>query len=656
MDKIRFTTPIGVDRYLVKDRFWTEKMELVRTRMIPYQWKVLNDAQEGVIPSHCIRNFRIAAGLEAGRFEGFVFQDSDLAKWLEAVGYSLAWHPDAELEALADGAIDLICLAQQPDGYMDTYYIINGMDKAWTNIADHHELYCAGHMIEAAVAYYAGTGKRKLLDAVIRLADCIDAHFGSEEGKLHGYPGHEILEMALVRLYQVTKEPRYVKLAAYFINERGQSPNFLAEERKRNGNKDPWENSLFHYQYYQADRPVREQTEAEGHAVRAVYLYSGMAAVAKETGDESLWQACRSLWADVSQRQMYITGAIGASPVGEAFTYDYDLPNDTIYGETCAAIGYCFWARRMLETELDRNYAEVMERCLFNGILSGTSIEGTAFFYVNPLEAVPEASGKDEGKRHVLTQRKTWFDCACCPPNLARMITSVGDYACTEREDMLAFHLYIGGEIRSGKTGLKLREESGLPWSGDVRLEVLEGSGEEITLCFRVPTWCCGGFGLRVNGVPAELPAETNGYAYLRRIFSAGDRIELRMEMPVRIQRANPRVREDIGKIAVTRGPLVYCLEEADMGKNLHLVQLGHDAEFRPVAGRLLPGTLDLETEGVRLKDSWGEELYSAEIEPEYEPCRVHLIPYYLWANRGPGEMTVWIHEYSGDSVLGAAP
>lgn len=646
MDNKAIFSPLRIDHYIVDGGFWLEKMELVRTQMLPYQWRVLNDAQEGAAPSHCIHNFKIAAGLETGKFEGYVFQDSDLAKWLEAVGYSLAYHPDAELEALADGAIDLVCRAQQPDGYMDTYYIINGLDKAWTNIADNHELYCAGHMIEAAVAYWEGTGKRKLLDAVIRLADCIDAHFGLEEGKLRGYPGHEILEMALVRLYHATGEKRYLKLAEYFINERGQSPNFFTEERTRNGNVDPWKDSLFHYKYYQADRPVREQTEAEGHAVRAMYLYSGMAAVASETGDESLLAACRTLWDNVSRKQMYITGAVGASPFGEAFSYNYDLPNDTIYGETCASIGLAFWARRMLEAETDRRYAEVLERCLYNGILSGTSKEGTSFFYVNPLEVVPEASEKDEGKRHVLTRRRRWFNCACCPPNLARIVTSVGQYACTEREDALAFHLYISGALQSEKTGLGIKVESDMPWNGRVCMRVCESADREVSLLFRVPAWCGGEWSLKVNGSERKLAVGQNGYAELKRCFAAGDSIELDFAMPVYRQHANPLVREDIGKVAVTRGPVVFCLEEDDMGKDLHLVRLNKDTAFTAVPGRLLPGTLDLEASGYRICfDHWNGELYSAEAKTVTEPCTVHMIPYHLWCNRNIGEMLVWLHE-----------
>ena len=391
MNNELYTAPIQAGLYQIDDPFWSRKRETVRTQMIPYQWRALNDQVEGAAPSHCIKNFKIAAGLEEGKFEGRVFQDSDVAKWLEAVGYALSWHKDEELERTADEAIDIIAAAQQPDGYLDTYYIINGLDKRWTNLMNNHELYCAGHMIEAGIAYYEGTGKRKLLDVVIRLADCIDRTFGPEEGKLHAYPGHEIIEMALVRLYHLTKEEKYLNLAKYFIDERGQEPLYFKEEREKYGNTYYWEDSLFQEQYFQAGKPVREQKEAEGHAVRAVYLYSGMASAAKETGDMSLWEACTRLWENVARRQMYITGAIGSSDYGEAFTFDYDLPNDTAYGETCASIGLIFWARRMLEVEPKSEYADVMEQALFNTCLSGMSLDGRKFFYVNPLEVNPMA-------------------------------------------------------------------------------------------------------------------------------------------------------------------------------------------------------------------------------------------------------------------------
>ncbi|MBE5809216.1 MAG: glycoside hydrolase family 127 protein, partial [Clostridiales bacterium] len=376
----------------IDDRFWTRTRETVRVEGIPYQWKALNDLIEDAEPSYCMRNFRIAAGKQKGEHAGCVFQDSDIAKWLEGAAFTLRWHPDPELEATMDSAIDEIVDAQQPDGYLDTYYIINGLDKRWTNLKDHHELYCAGHLLEAAVAYYQVTGKRKLLDAMIRYMDYIDTVLGPEEGKLKGYPGHPVLEMALMRLYDITKDPKHLKMAKYFVDQRGQSPLFFKDEDERNHNKFYWDRSYFQYQYYQAGKPVREQMDAEGHSVRAMYLYSGMADVARESGDQTLVEACKRLWKSTVQKRMYVTGAIGSSEYGEAFTFDYDLPNDTIYGESCAAIGLVFFARRMLTLEAKGEYADVMERALYNGVISGMQLDGKKFFYVNPLEVLPEAS------------------------------------------------------------------------------------------------------------------------------------------------------------------------------------------------------------------------------------------------------------------------
>ncbi len=426
-------TPIDLRKIRVEDPFWKNEMELVRKEVIPYQWNALNDRVEGAEPSFAVRNFKIAADITAkrkalgagykekiwptdvfslkpedpehpeDRFYGFLFQDSDFSKWIEAVGYSLTQHPDPELEKTADGIIDVVCAAQQPNGYLDTYYIINDMSKIFTNLKDHHELYCFGHLTEGAVAYYKATGKDKLLKAAERFADFIDSKFGPEEGKLKGYPGHEIAEMALVRLYEVTGKDRYLKLSSYFIDERGKKPYYFdaehPDEAKRHGDRE-------RYQYYQAHRPVREQDEAVGHAVRAAYLYSGMADVARLTGDESLKAACERLWDNIVNKKMYITGGIGGTSHGEAFSFEYDLPNDLAYSETCAAIGLVFFARRMLQMDVDGRYADVMERALYNTVLSGMALDGKSFFYVNPLEVVPEACHKDERKAHVKPVRQ----------------------------------------------------------------------------------------------------------------------------------------------------------------------------------------------------------------------------------------------------------
>lgn len=627
--------------------FWSAFRETAVREGIPYQWRALNDAVAGAEPSHCMHNFRVAAGKEEGGFGGFIFQDSDVAKWLEGVAYSLRWRPDPELEAVADGAIRAVVDAQQPDGYMDTYYIINGLDRRWTNLKDNHELYVAGHMIEAAVAYYRATGKRVLLDAVIRLVDHIDGVIGPEAGKIPGYPGHPVIEMALMRLYGVTGDPKHLRLAEYFVRQRGQSPLYFEQEDEKNGNAFYWKDSVFRYQYYQAGRPLSEQADAEGHAVRAMYLYSGAADVARETGDAALAETCRRLWDSAVRRRMYVTGAAGSSEYGEAFTFDYDLPNDTVYGETCAAIGLVFFARRMLPLEAKGEYADVMERALYNGVISGMQLDGRSFFYVNPLEVVPEACEKDQRKRHVKPRRQPWFGCACCPPNLIRMLASLEDYVYSADGQDAFVHLYAGGSVEMELGGAKVRlaVDTDYPWDGKVDLRLEMDGPAAFALNLRVPGWCRS-WTLTVNGeaCAAEL---ADGYAALRREWRDGDRVELKLDMPVRLVRANPRVREDAGKVAVMRGPLVYCLEEADNGGDLHLVRLDgvrpedFRADWRPDK---LGGIVELTGPGVRETDAgWDGALYAADIPVETRPARLTWIPYYSWANREPGEMRVWV-------------
>ena len=633
----------------IDDSFWSRTRETVRKEGIPYQWKALNDQLEDAAPSYCMRNFRIASGKEQGQHAGCVFQDSDVAKWIEGAAFTLRWHPDKELEATVDGAIDEIVAAQQPDGYLDTFYIINGLDKRWTNLKDNHELYCAGHLLEAAVAYYEVTGKRVLLDAMIRYVDYIDSVFGTEEGKLKGYPGHPVIEMALMRLYNITKDPKHLKLAKYFVDQRGQSPLYFEEEGKRNNNPFYWEHSPFEYQYYQAGKPVREQTEAEGHAVRALYLYSGMADVARETGDESLKAACERLWQSIAHRRMYVTGSIGSSEYGEAFTFDYDLPNDTVYGETCAAIALVFFARRMLTLTAKSEYADVMERALYNGVISGIQLDGKKFFYVNPLEVLPEASQKDRHKWHVKVERQKWFGCACCPPNIIRLLSSLEDYVYSADDDELYVHLYVGGHTEAVLNGKKigLNVNTDYPWNGNVEIGVETEANARFTLKLRKPGWC-GKYTLKVNGEPAETTMEM-GYIAINREWANGDKVTFEMEMPVSLVRANPHVYEDAGKVAVMRGPLVYCLEEADNTRNLHQIRLGDvNAEDFKIAWKpeKLGGIVELTSDCIRETDNgWTDDLYSSFNSITVTPAKLTWIPYYAWANRTPGEMRVWIRK-----------
>ncbi len=667
MEKPADIRPLNLRSITVEDDFWLPRMELVRTEMLPYQWAALNDAVEGAEPSWCMRNFRIAAEMnrrkrqdgdrymepkyedrgfhalpedpahpDDSRFYGYVFQDTDFSKWVEAVAYSLTRRPDPALEALADDAIQLVCAAQQEDGYLDTYYIINGRDRSFTNLRDHHELYCFGHLAEGAVAYYEATGKDALLRAACRFADCIDRHFGSEEGKCHGYPGHEIAEMALIRLYQATGEPRYLRLSRYFLDARGQQPcRFLTEPHP--------EGSGMGLPYYQAHRPVREQSEAVGHAVRAVYLYSGMADAARLTGDAELEQACLRLWDSITREKMYITGGIGGTSVGEAFSFPYDLPNDTAYAETCASIGLVFFARRMLQLHPRGEYADVMERALYNGVLSGMSLDGKRFFYVNPLEVQPLACREDSRRSHVEPVRQKWFGCACCPPNLARLLSSLGAYACTEQEDTLFLHLYLGGTVRKEQNGrtAEITVESALPYAGDVRIRV-RAAGTGLRLALRIPGWS--------DPYTLEQPEryqreEQDGYLYLSRDWEAEETVTLHFPMRPKLLRANTRVREDTGKAALVKGPMVYCLEEADNGAELQLCSVSREPDFAEQEGQIDGHPVRfLLAKGHRLvQDGADAPLYREYTPPVTREVTLRFVPYYAWANRGENEMTVWV-------------
>ena len=690
MNKIN--TPLDLRSLKITDSFWKKEMELVRKEVIPYQWEALNDRVKDAAPSYCMRNFKIAGkmnqekhrlgkayeepkytfrGFEAlpedpehleDKFYGFVFQDSDFSKWIEAVAYSLTQYPDPELEKIADGAIDIVCAAQQDDGYLDTYYIINGKDKIFTNLKDNHELYCFGHLTEGAVAYYQATGKDKLLKAAERFADYIANYFGEEEGKCKGYPGHEIAEMALVRLYEVTGEERYLQLSEFFINERGTLPYYFDIEQ--NLKLTEKEKNELRYQYHQAHLPVRQQDEAVGHAVRAVYLYSGMADIARITGDETLYKACETLWDNITNQKMYVTGGIGGTHIGEAFSFPFDLPNDTAYAETCASIGLVFFARRMLEIAPKAKYADVMERALYNGILSGMALDGKSFFYVNPLEVNPESCHKDERKFHVKPVRQKWFGCACCPPNIARLLSSIGSYAYTENEDTLFVHLYMGSILtkKIKDQDVDVQIQSGFPWNGKLKITV-RAKGTDFKLALRVPGWC-DSFTLQYDGqtlhgltdkdadasvVDFKRIERKDGYLYISGFDQEEETITLDFPMEPQWIVANPAVREDAGKVALQRGPIVYCLEERDNGADLHLLSV--DPTKQPVPFNMKiqeEEVIALKAQGQRViqdssdPDGGQSALYAEYYVPEKESIELVYVPYYIWANRGENEMQVW--------------
>jgi len=628
--------------------FWSKVIDLIHQTVLPYQWEALNDRIPDAAPSFAVHNFEVAAGLKEGEFGGMLFQDSDLAKWLEAAAYRLQTHPDPELEQTVDGLIDLIEKAQMEDGYLNTYFQLKALDRRWTNLFECHELYCAGHMMEAAVAYYEATGKDKLLKVMQRMADHIDRTIGPEPGKLQGYPGHQEIELALVKMARALKDVRYLHMAKYFIDARGQEPHFFDAEWEKRDRISEWSHQLSsrpNKEYNQAHMPVREQTVAVGHAVRAVYMYAGMADVAVHTGDAGLLDACRRIWDNIVSKQMYITGGIGSSHHGEAFTFDYDLPNDTVYAETCASIGLIFFAWRMLLAEPKASYADVLERALYNTVLASMALDGRHFFYVNPLEVWPVASEKDPGKHHVRPVRQKWFGCACCPPNLARLLTSLGEYLYSVHENTLYTHLYIGGEMEAvvGGQRVSIVQETNYPWDGEIQLKIQEQTKRAIGLALRIPGWCRKAE-ILVNGKTVDVDGcMKNGYAVIERIWSKGDTIVLRLQMPVEVVYANPSVRENVWKGALQRGPLVYCLEEVDNGSNLPAMALCEDAALKiDVRPDLLGGIVVIEGIASRLADTEQERLYRF-TPPETVEVSFTAIPYFLWGNRTPGEMLVWL-------------
>ena len=615
----------------IQDRFWKERLDLVRKEIIPYQWEAMNDRVPNAEPSHCIENYRIAAGQAQGSFYGEVFQDSDLAKWLEAVAYVLSFQPDPKLEKLADEAIELVCAAQQPDGYLNTFFTIKEPDQRWRNLREGHELYCAGHMMEAAVAYFEATGKRRLLDAMMRLADLIYNTFGPEEGKIHAYPGHEEVELALFRMYRATGVRRYLELSAYFINCRGTGENYFRNENDRPGYLPIWGSmdTNSDMSYYQAHQPVREQKQAAGHAVRAMYLYSAMADLAGELKDEGLLNACKTLWNDVTERQMYVTGGVGASGILERFTTDYDLSNEMAYAESCASIGLMLFGLRMNRVTRQAQYFDPVERALYNTVLASVALDGKSFFYVNPLEVWPKACMPYTSKEHVKPVRQPWFSCACCPPNVARTFASLGQYIWAQDSQRVYLNLFISSTVKA-KNGAILKLETEFPMGIVLKIT----SDQVLELAVRIPGY---GKNFRAN----VSYRKENGYGVFE--LEAGKELEIQFDAPACFIRANPEVRACSGKVCIQRGPVVYCLEEIDNGSNLSALSV--DTAVSPGERESdIPGGLMITASGKRRR-AWTDDKLYGEFPSQYEETVLQAVPYAFWGNREKGEMTVWIRE-----------
>ncbi|KAF1296232.1 hypothetical protein BAU15_10635 [Enterococcus sp. JM4C] len=636
----------------LSDSFWKNYQQLVREVVIPYQYQVLDDAIEvdvqaervdDTLPvgkSHALENFRIAAGRTTGEHFGWSFQDSDVYKWLEAVGYSLQNQPDEALEALCDEVIELIGAAQAKDGYLDTYFQLKCPELSYRMLYFSHELYCAGHLIEAAIAYDQATGKSALLTIAKKFVKNIQAAFGYEAGKIQGADGHQEIELALVRLYEYTQQEEYLHLAEFFTDVRGKDPHFYSNEVKRNLEEGlSEENPTIDAAYLQANAQPKNQTIAQGHAVRMLYMATGMAKIANQTGDAGLLAACERIWQDVTKRKMYITAGVGSTVHGEAFTGAYDLPNDTMYCETCASIALVYFAYELFKNEPKREYIEVLERALYNGVLSGASIDGKHFFYVNPLEVQPDSCRNNPGKGHVKTTRPDWFGCACCPPNFARLISSLQKYVYTQQEETLYLNLFVESQLTS-ETGT-LTQQTDFPYENQLTIEATGMTGR---LAIRKPSWAAV---MTVASVNAETEIEETADYFFVQLEKAVT-LQVSFEQPVLAIRSNPKVWTNSRKLAIQRGPFVYCGEGHDNPELFSYRLTTKDISEAKVRSHseLLPQTLQLDLVASKVVQWKDEELYRfTETEEVKEAAILKLIPYHLWGNRGENELRVWFPE-----------
>ena len=622
--------PVIFTEVAVDDAFWLPRLETNRQVTIPFAFKKSEETGR-------IDNFAKAGDLMLGKFIGIRYNDSDVFKIMEGAAYSLSLHPDPELEAYLDDLITKVAAAQENDGYLFTTRTIDpenpapgSGDERWSNLGSSHELYNVGHMYEAAVAHYQATGKRDFLEVALKNADFIASVFGPD--KRRGFPGHQEIEIGLAKLFRVTGDEKYLKLAKFFLDERGQ------EEHKKMF-PETSDFSIYNQDWYlQAHQPVIEQEEAVGHAVRAVYMYSGMADVAALTGEKSYVRAIDRIWENVVSKKLYVTGGIGSRHEGEAFGDNYELPNATAYNETCAAIGNVFWNHRLFLLHGEAKYLDVLERTLYNGLLSGISLSGDRFFYPNPLES----DGEYKFNQGAAT-RKPWFDCACCPGNLARFVPSIPGYIYAWQDEVLYINLFVQSQasVKIGKIPLKVTQETLYPWEGKVLITLDPEQAAEFTVSIRIPGWAQNEpvpndlyfflqqeeqqVVLKVNSEAHALDME-KGFTRLHRKWEKGDVIELHLPLLVRKIVAHEKVENNVGKVALQRGPLVYCVEGIDnQGQVLNRAlpdDMSFEVEFRP---DLLGGINVITGKG-------GEE-----------EVQLVAIPYYAWSHRGVGEMTVWI-------------
>ncbi len=601
--------PLSLTQVQLNDTFWTRRREVNRTVMLPLQYQQCEATGR-------LNNFRRAAGSYKGAFEGIFFNDSDVYKWLEAASWTLATQEDAQLAAQVNETIALIAAAQDKNGYLNTYFTFERASERWTNLQWMHELYCAGHLIQAAIAHHRATGKDSLLTVAIRFADHILDTFGPT--KKRGACGHPEIEMALVELARETGDSRYLDEALFFINERGQHLPDM------NG-----------YEYDQDHAPIREQHEIVGHAVRALYLYSGVTDIYIEKGEQALLDALEALWHNFTERKLYITGGAGARYEGESFGADYELPNERAYAETCAAIASVMWNWRLLHLRGEARFSDTLENALYNCVLAGVSLDGQTYFYQNPLA--------DQGKH----RRQPWFGTACCPPNIARLLASLSSYLYSTSDEGIWVHLYATSSATidlSNKQRVTIQQQTDYPWHGAVDFTIQTEQPALFSLFLRIPEWATDAQ-LVINGEAFKASLKPGTYAEIRREWQGGDSVHLSLPMPVRLLESHPYVTNNHDRVAIMRGPLVYCIEQADSEFDIRDVMLPTTATWEEIEQpHLLDGIIMLKTNAV-LAASPGPKLYPpySEAQPMHTTVPLIAIPYYAWANRTPGFMQVWL-------------
>lgn len=647
-----------LDRVRIDDGFWNERVRHVRETTLPQQYEWLEETAR-------LDNFRAAADGD-GEFQGRFYDDSDVYKWLEAACHALDSDPDPDLRELVDEVVDVIEAAQWEDGYIHTYFTLVVPEDRWKNLSVFHELYCGGHLVEAAVAHHRATGSDRLLTVARRFADHVDETFG--EDARDGVPGHEEIELALVKLYRTTGETRYLDLAQYFVDRRGQPDSRLRHEAERLeslpdleynpgvGINEKYREQVFgedgEYdgRYHQDHRPVREQDRPEGHAVRATYLYSAMTDLAAERDDDELRATVERLWEHTTTKRMYVTGGLGSSYRNEGFTEDYDLPAESAYAETCAAVGNVFWNDRLARLTRETRYADLLERTLYNGVLAGISVDGKSFRYLNPLARtdgphplsdLPDTYDSDRfGYDH-----QGWFTCACCPANAARLLASLDRYLYAADDQSLFVDLYVGSSATATLDGVEVdvEQETEYPWEGSTRVAIEGAESATFELALRIPEWASD-VSVAIDGTDRAVPV-VDGYARIERTWDERTVVDLEFDLPVRQLEAHPKVHQSTERVALQRGPIVYCFEERDNATSPHELRIADGIPWEPQhRSDLFEGVTVLSGRAsVPASDRWEGFLYRQRETDEWETGSAVAIPYYAWGQRDDGEMAVWV-------------